>query len=243
MTTDFRSKLRNSQNRRRPRTYTCVICSNVFTIRPHNTREPMKYCSAQCRTTGKHNNMLGKNKKPNPKQQGSNNPNWQGGKIEAVCDYCGESYGRAKPYFLKKRTHGKMFCGRACHYKWLRESGATRGENSAGWKGGKTNINVAIRQSTEYAHWRTSVFKRDGYACQAENCNTASYASNLNADHKKPLSWIIADNNIESMEQARNCAEIWDISNGRTLCIPCHRKTPTYGIGSIRKNKEELVCA
>ena len=34
---------------------------------------------------------------------------------------------------------------------------------------------------------------------------------------------------IENKEQARNCDALWDMENGRTLCISCHRKTDTYG--------------
>ena len=32
--------------------------------------------------------------------------------------------------------------------------------------------------------------------------------------------------------------EIYDISNGQTLCIPCHKKTDSYGIKQYRKMKE-----
>ena len=33
---------------------------------------------------------------------------------------------------------------------------------------------------------------------------------------------------IKTFEQALNCAELWDINNGRTLCKECHKKTDNY---------------
>ena len=52
--------------------------------------------------------------------------------------------------------------------------------------------------------------------------------SNLEADHIKRFADIIRENNILSMEEARNCPELWDTKNGRTLCKTCHKNTPTY---------------
>jgi len=34
---------------------------------------------------------------------------------------------------------------------------------------------------------------------------------------------------ILSKEEALSCDELWNINNGRTLCIGCHKKTDTYG--------------
>ena len=36
---------------------------------------------------------------------------------------------------------------------------------------------------------------------------------------------VISENKIKTFEEAINCKELWDITNGRTLCITCHRKT------------------
>ena len=30
------------------------------------------------------------------------------------------------------------------------------------------------------------------------------------------------------MEKAKKCKELWDINNGETLCIACHKKTDSY---------------
>lgn len=79
------------------------------------------------------------------------------------------------------------------------------------WKGGITPINKSIRTSLEYRLWRESVYIRDNYICQI--CKKRG--GKLQADHIKPFS---------KYPELR-----FDINNGRTLCIECHRKTETYG--------------
>ena len=87
------------------------------------------------------------------------------------------------------------------------------GEKNWNWKGGITKINKTERQlameTPEYKRWRTEVFKRDGYLCVF-----CGETGRLNADHIKP--W-------------RYYPELrYEVSNGRTLCVLCHQKTPTY---------------
>ena len=33
---------------------------------------------------------------------------------------------------------------------------------------------------------------------------------------------IIEENNIKTLGEALGCDELWDLGNGRTLCIDCH---------------------
>lgn len=90
------------------------------------------------------------------------------------------------------------------------KKGQTTGKNNVNWRGGITPINLKIRTSAEYKLWRKSVFDRDNYTCVF--CGIRG--GRLNADHIKPF------------------AEFPDLrlslDNGRTLCEPCHRNTPTY---------------
>lgn len=79
------------------------------------------------------------------------------------------------------------------------------------WKGGVTKEHLRIRSSSEYRIWRTRVFERDNYTCQ--ECMIRG--GKLNADHIKPFS---------DFPELR-----LELSNGRTLCEECHRKTPTFG--------------
>lgn len=87
-----------------------------------------------------------------------------------------------------------------------------RGKNHWNWKGGKTTENGMIRSSLEYKLWRKAVYKRDNYICVW--CGEKGNGKNLNADHIKPFAYY---------PELR-----LDIGNGRTLCIPCHKKTGTY---------------
>lgn len=85
------------------------------------------------------------------------------------------------------------------------------GANGCNWKGGITPEIIRIRTSTVYAKWRKAVFERDNYTCQM----CGQWGGRLNADHIKRF---------------RDFPELrFEISNGRTLCDPCHRSTPTYG--------------
>jgi len=86
------------------------------------------------------------------------------------------------------------------------------GPNSPAWKGGATEAGKLIRNSADYRDWRTAVFQRDNYTCV--DCGD-DRGGNLEADHIKPFSLFPALR--------------LDVSNGRTLCQDCHRKTETYG--------------
>jgi len=92
---------------------------------------------------------------------------------------------------------------------------ARRGEKSPGWRGGKMKDYpklVRLRKSRRYNLWRKSVFERDKYACVW--CGKKK-SGGLEADHIKRFA---------DYPELR-----FDINNGRTLCIPCHRKTDTWG--------------
>lgn len=91
-----------------------------------------------------------------------------------------------------------------------------RGRNASNWKGGVTPVNQKIRNSPEYLLWRREVFKRDKYICQSCGIKNGSGKSvKLNADHIKPFSLF---------PELR-----FEIDNGRTLCVTCHRKTDSFG--------------
>lgn len=63
----------------------------------------------------------------------------------------------------------------------------------------------------EYRLWREAVFKRDDWTCVW----CFKRGGDLEADHIKSFA---------------NHPELrFVLDNGRTLCIPCHKKTDTYG--------------
>lgn len=89
----------------------------------------------------------------------------------------------------------------------------------------RTEISRKIRMLPGYKTWRFSVFQRDNFTCQ--NCKRKDVC--LNADHIKPFSKIMREKKVKSVLESLKCQELWDISNGRTLCVPCHIDTETYG--------------
>jgi len=99
------------------------------------------------------------------------------------------------------------------HSKETREkmSFAQKGEKSYMWKGGVSPINKIIRKSVKFKLWRESVFKRDDYTCQ--QCKIRGGI--LHPDHIKPFALF---------PELR-----FNLDNGQTLCINCHKKTKTWG--------------
>lgn len=93
-----------------------------------------------------------------------------------------------------------------------RRAGKRAGDQHPNWKGGISPENVKLRRSEEYKKWRLAVFARDKYTCVA--CGD-DRGGNLQADHIKPFAYYPLLR--------------FDISNGRTLCIDCHKLTPTFG--------------
>lgn len=86
-------------------------------------------------------------------------------------------------------------------------AGTRHGENNSNWNPNLTDRERELRRPTsKHVVWRTAVYERDGFTCQ---CCGDDRGGNLNAHH---LSSYHAD------KERR-----WDVSNGITLCDPCHR--------------------
>lgn len=98
---------------------------------------------------------------------------------------------------------GKKYCSNIC---------------SGSWKGGITPENTKIRNSEQYKKWRREIFARDNYTCVlcgVKNEKGLNKTICLNADHIKPF-YLYPELRFE-------------LSNGRTLCLECHKKTETWG--------------
>lgn len=67
--------------------------------------------------------------------------------------------------------------------------------------------NQEIRNTKEYKEWRTAVFERDNYTCQ----NCFQVGGSLQAHHIKPFA------EYESLR--------FEITNGLTLCVDCHKES------------------
>lgn len=128
----------------------------------------------------------------------------------------------------KSTSDSHTFCSRACsnkyrrgqpswnngiklpnrsginHHFWNKKRPHMQGKNNPNWKGGVSAANQNARLGQKLKHWRKAVFYKDNYICQV----CGAYGVSLHADH---------------IESWANYPELrYDISNGRTLCVPCH---------------------
>lgn len=99
--------------------------------------------------------------------------------------------------------------------------GRFRGENHPGWKGGTDVFRESVRNLYESKKWRSDVFERDNWTCQT--CGVRGAA--LEAHHIKPFYIIRNEYNMKKVEDALGCKELWEITNGVTLCKGCHNLT------------------
>jgi len=98
-----------------------------------------------------------------------------------------------------------------------------RGINAYNYKG-NTPLVRTIRTCFEYRQWRSDVFTRDDFTCQS--CGIKG--EKLEAHHIVAFADIIERYEILTLEDAINCAELWNINNGQTLCQECHKLTKNY---------------
>lgn len=113
------------------------------------------------------------------------------------------------------------------------------GEKNPNWKGGLTKIQERIRKSVKYKIWRNTIFKIDDYTCQL--CKQVG--GKLCVDHIVPFSYIlktlkiwIDEFQLDIYKSVFKFEPLWDINNGRTLCISCHKQTETYGEKALKYN-------
>lgn len=108
---------------------------------------------------------------------------------------------------------------------------AIKGDKNPNWKGGVTPLNQQVRHCLKYKYWIKAVFERDNYTCVL----CTKKGGNLEADHyPKNFCQIMLDNNIKTLAKANECSELWDINNGRTVCMKCHKR------GNIRPVKSRF---
>lgn len=99
-----------------------------------------------------------------------------------------------------------------------------RGKNSHLWKGGITPLTKKIREGYKYIEWRAKCMARDNWTCQT--CQKRG--GELQVHHIISFSELLNRHNIKSVDDAIKCKDLWDLNNGITLCLECHKQTDSY---------------
>jgi hypothetical protein len=113
-----------------------------------------------------------------------------------------------KAPFMLGNTFGEFNKGRIVSMETkIKKSMSHQGiDNHEDWNGFITPENLKIRNSPEYAQWRTEVFKRDNYTCQ----DCGQVGGKLNAHHL--------------MSFAEYPKYRFVVEFGHTLCKKCHKE-------------------
>jgi 5-methylcytosine-specific restriction endonuclease McrA len=88
-----------------------------------------------------------------------------------------------------------------------------------------TPLYKQIRNSVRADIWSRDVLKRDDYTCQ--HCGVRG--TYLHAHHLVGFKKLFKEFKIKTLEQALKTEELWELSNGLTLCKECHKETDNYG--------------
>jgi len=191
----------------------CIVCGKEFT-KPYTCGIPewkrRKFCSKSC---------INKGRIP-----------WNYYLKPIRCFTCNKVF--------KPRLNNSKYCSRKCcptefkigHKTWIlgkhhsKETKRKISENhkrkdikppcgkekSYAWKGGVSKENLKLRRTARYRNWRKAVYERDDYTCR--KCNKKG--GKLHPHHIK--------------DWGRYPELRFKVSNGKTLCIPCHRQTDSY---------------
>ncbi len=197
----------------------CARCGSKFTVDFYQ-RDAARYCSRDCADTdpvrrAKTSERIKANPIPNSGsylfRKGHEVPQeWRDAVSKAVI---GKPPPNKMPdVFITCKTCGVIQKVKPCESskKYCSKTCANKGQNQ-----GRTTEAQRIRSSAVYREWRIAVFERDDYTCQ----ECGQRGGELNADHIKPFA-LFPELRL-------------DVSNGRTLCKPCHLSTETFGRGAI----------
>lgn len=204
------------------RIFSCAVCGKECRAMP--ARTGAKYCSVVCQRQGREG-ANAKRKRAYLLRALLR----QASRLQIAAD---KEMRAARPRQSKRETVTCLDCGkvRHCSPSWrpLRCRPCSlkhrAGSENSNWQGGKKSDGAKFRNSKEYATWRTSVFVRDDYTC----VTCGQRGGVLHADHIKPFAYH-PDLRLE-------------LSNGRTLCLACHKKTSTYLAGALRgRGKRQLA--
>lgn len=138
---------------------------------------------------------------------------WKNYKVWKLDLKAGSLRGPRCPGCRKRReTYRDDLC-RDCYLERERK-GQVSGPDHHAWKGGISLVEKHHRWSYEYRKFKKAVLKRDGYRCVLCGISRDDGVI-IEVDHIIPV--------------AAYRRGILEMSNARSLCQLCHKKTETYG--------------
>lgn len=206
----------------------CGVCSTEFHAKPFAIKRGRgKFCSRACSDKGRLKPKHGHYTIRVINRGWRKSPTGIVGGVKKICAGCNAEF-KVSPV---RRTAAK-FCSYGCYWKslngqkrdpaqydWLRGrapwnkgkqlpdlAAQRRGEKNPNWQGGKTYTNHRQRGSRMHKRWSRLVKERDHYTCQL--CGTKE--GKMQADHIKGFA---------AYPELR-----FELSNGRTLCVSCHKR-------------------
>lgn len=201
----------------------CLECKKSFIIKPSYYRKNVRRCSLKCAYKARKGRLKTEEHKKKIAlahigMKGT--PHTEKARMEM-------SIARKGKYPLRGKTLKEMQIIREKISKsqFGRVYPHRQGKNSHLWRGGVSSRNHLERSSSKYRIWRKSVFERDNYTCQI--CGIRGGV--LQADHIMPFALYI---------DLR-----YKLSNGRTLCVTCHKATDSYmnrGRWQVKRSKENV---
>lgn len=195
----------------------CAACGGAY----HHYNTKRMYCSSYCYThdpeRSEERRLHAKYRSSLRKPRRGPRPHLWRGRCAACSTAIRAKRKYCQPCLLIKRATPKALCvicgaalrkiKRTCSARCYKIHLSLRqsGPKSHFWMGGKTTAAMKVRNSLEYAEWRSAVFTRDAFTCLC--CKDVG--GRLTAHHIKPFS-THPDFRLE-------------VTNGITLCWRCHR--------------------
>lgn len=136
-------------------------------------------------------------------------------RTQIICPQCGKD---RLAYHLRDTNPPCLKCSR--------KIASAKGENHPNWKGGVTKEYHAARTNVRYREWQDAVLKRDGYTCRICRVKKSKIKS-FHCHHIEPF--------------ATNEALRYEVSNGVSLCKPCHTEIVHRGRGSMEPIPWHLI--
>lgn len=128
---------------------------------------------------------------------------------------------------VSTRNTKNVYCSKECKYEHRQE--LYTGKNNPNYRNGLRAISKRIRNLAKAMRWKLAVIAQDKNVCQ--KCKQTFLTSELEAHHKVRLWKLLDDYPNEKIDIHDDY--FFQVSNGMTLCEPCHKTT--YG-----KDEDEI---